>query len=187
MNIRTLIILGGILGCSAIQGCATSPPPANMRLIPLQQANLNAVIEENEGLEVNWEDAKEVRDFYRGGVQQKAKAEKKYQEKDYPGAMRLYVSSNEFFSKLMEYLDEDAADYNLFEGTSILFFPNLLLADNNLKMGQICDAQGRKKPAYRHWKRALSWAKRSLQSERTEWGLTLQDELSHLLAPKKDG
>ena len=187
MNIKSLIILLGVLSWGAIHGCATSPPQGNMPLIPLQQANLEAVIEENEGLDVNWENAKEVRDFYRGGVQHKAKAEKKYQEKDYPGAMQLYLSSNEFFSKLREYLDEDAADYNLFEGTSILFFPNLLLADNNLKMGRICDAQGRKRPAYRHWNRALSWVKRSLKSERTEWGLALQDELSQLLTPKKDG
>jgi hypothetical protein len=186
MNIRSLIIFLGILGWGGIHGCATSPPPGSMRLIPLQQANLEAVIEENEGLDVTPENAKEVRDFYRGGVQQKAKAERKYQEKNYPVAMKLYLSSNESFSKLLEYLDEDAADYNLFEGTSILFFPNLLLADNNLKMGRICDAQERKRPAYRHWKRALSWVKHSLKSERTEWGLALQDELSLLLIPKKD-
>ncbi len=185
MNIRTLIILLGILGWGGISGCATGPPPGSMRLIPLQQANLRAVIEENEGLEVTWENAKEVRDFYRGGVQQKAKAEKKYQEKDYPAAMKLFHSSNEFFTTLLEYLDEDSADYNLFEGTSVLFFPNLLLADNNLKMGRIYEVQGRKGPANRHWKRALSWVKRSLKSERTEWGIALRDELSLLLTPKK--
>ena len=186
MNIKSLIILLGFLSWGAVHGCATSPPPGNMPLIPLQQANLEAVIEENEGLDVNWENAKEVRDFYRGGVQQKAKAERKYQEKNYPEAMKLYISSNEFFLKLLEYLDEDTADYNLFEGTSILFFPNLLLADNNLKMGRIFDARGRKGPAHRYWKRALSWVKRSLKFERTEWGLALQDELSQLLTPKKD-
>ena len=84
MSIRNLIILLGVLSWGAIHGCATSPPPGNMPLIPLQQANLEAVIEENEGLDVNWENAKEVRDFYRGGVQQKAKADKKYREKRLP-------------------------------------------------------------------------------------------------------
>jgi hypothetical protein len=186
MRIRNLIIPLVILVLAAIYGCATLPPPESMRLIPLAEANLEAVFEENEGLEVSWENAKEVRDFYRGGVQQKFKAERKFQEKDYPAAMKFFLSSNEFFSALLKYIDEDSADYNLFEGTSVLFFPNLLLADNNLKMGRIHDALGRKRPAVRHWKRALSSVKRSLKSERTEWGLALQEELSLLLTPKKD-
>jgi tetratricopeptide (TPR) repeat protein len=135
---------------------------------------------------VTWENAKELRDFYRGGVQQKAQAERKIQEKDYAAALKSYDSSNDFFSKLLEYLDEDSADYQLFEGTSVLFFPNLLLADNYLKMGRIHDALGRKRPAFRHWKRGLSWVKRSLKCERTEWGLAVQDELSSVLTPKKD-
>ena len=186
MRIRKLFVLLGILAIGAIQGCATTPPPGKMRLISLQEANLETVFEENEGLEVTRENAKELRDFYRGGVQQKAKAEKKIQEKDYPAAMKLYLSSNELFSTLLEYLDDDSADYNLFEGTNVLFFPNLLLADNNLKMGRIHDAMGRKRPAVRHWKEALSSVKRSLKSESTEWGFALQQELFLLLIPEKN-
>lgn len=186
MRMRLKFVLLGILVMGAIHACATPQPARNMPLIPMQKANLDAVFEENEGLEVTREDAKEIRDFYRGGVQQKLKAEKKFQEKDYRGAMKLYHSSNDFFSTLLEYLDEDSADYELFEGTSVLFFPNLLLADNYLKMGRMHEARGRKRPAYRHWKKGLSWVKRSLKYERTEWGLALQDELSLLLTPKKE-
>jgi len=186
MRIKNFFMLLGILAMGTLHGCATTPPPGNMRLISLQQANLETVFEENEGLEVTRENAKELRDFYRGGVQQKAKAEKKFQEKDYPAAMKLYLSSNEFFSTLLEYLDDDSADYNLFEGTNILFFPNLLLADNNLKMGRIHDAMGRKRPGVRHWKQALSSVKRSLKSESTEWGFALQQELFLLLIPEKN-
>jgi hypothetical protein len=186
MRIRNLFVLFGILAWGAIHGCATTPPPGNLRLILLQEVNLEAIFEENEGLEVTRENAKELRDFYRGGVQQKAKAEKEFQEKGYPVAMKLYLSSNELFSTLLEYLDSDSAEYNLFEGTSIFFFPNLLVADNHLKMGRIHDAMGRQRTAYRNWKRALSLVRRSLESERTEWGLALQQELLLLLAPKKD-
>jgi len=169
----------------AFQGCATStPPPGNKRLIPLKEANLEAVLEENEGLEVVREDVKELRDFYRGGVQQKAKAEKRFQEKAYPEAMKSYQSSNEFFSDLLQYIDEDSAEYNLFEGTNILFFPNLLVADNHLKMGLILEGMGRNSPAQRNWKRALSFVKKSLQSEPTEWGLALEQEIISLLAKK---
>ncbi len=58
-------------GCASIQAPAQNTPP-----IPLKDANLQAVFEENEGLEIREEDAKELRDFYRGGVQLKAKGEK---------------------------------------------------------------------------------------------------------------
>jgi hypothetical protein len=186
MRIRNLIIPLVIWALAAIYGCATVPLPENMRLVPLAEANMEAVFEENEGLEVSWENAKEVRDFYRGGVQQKFKAERKFQGKEYPVALKIFLSSNDFFSALLKYIDEDSADYTLFEGTNVLFFPNLLLADNNLKMGRIHEAMGRQGAAHRHWKRALSSVKRSLKSERTEWGLALQDEISLLLTPKKD-
>ena len=186
MRRRNLFILLGILTLGAIYGCATTPPPGNMRLIPLQEVNLKAIFEENEGLEVSRENARELRDFYRGGVQQKAKAEKEFAEKRYPAAMPLYLFSNELISTVLEYIDDDSAQYSLFEGTDILFFPNLLVADNHLKMGRINDAMGRQRPAYRNWKRALSLVRRSLESERTEWGLALQQELLLLLAPKKD-
>jgi len=169
----------------AFQGCAgITPPPEGKPPIPLKKANLEAVFEENDGLEVTWEDAKEVRDFYRGGVQHKAKAEKLFREKAYPEAMKLYKSSNDFFDKLLQYLDEDWAEFPLFEGTNIFFFPNLLEADNYLKMGLILKATGREGPAQSNWKRALSSVKKSLRSERTEWGLTLQQELLGLLGSK---
>jgi len=167
-------------------GCATTPPAADKRLIPLQEANLEGVLEENEGLEVLREDARELRDFYRGGVQQKGKAEKKFQEKAYPEALQFYRGSCEFFSTLLQHLDEDSADYTLFEGTHILFFPNLLMADNHLKMGLIFRAMGQESAAQRHWKRARSFIKDSLCSERTEWGLSLEGELNSLMASKKD-
>ena len=81
-----------IFALLALQGCAGTLPPAAGPPIPLKEANLEAVFEQNEGLEVTPEDAKEVRDFYRLGVQQKAKAEKLFQEKSYPEAMNLYHS-----------------------------------------------------------------------------------------------
>jgi hypothetical protein len=83
-----------IFALLALQGCAGPVPSGPGPLIPLAQANLEAVFEQNEGLEVTPEDAKELRDFYRLGVQQKAKAEKLFREKSYPEAMKLYHSSN---------------------------------------------------------------------------------------------
>jgi len=166
-------------------GCATTPPPrADAPLIPLQKANLEAVFEEQEGLEILWENAQEVRDFYRGGVQQKAKADKNYQDKKYPEALKQYDSSNEFLMVVLKYINEDACEYTLFEGTCILFFPNLLIADNHLKAGKILKEMARDSSAQRKWKQALPYVQRSLQSEKTEWGLAVQQELNSLLGTR---
>jgi hypothetical protein len=173
------------IGFLVFLGCATAPPSESQRTIPLQEASLDVVIEENEGLEVVWEDAKDIREFYRGGVQQKAQAEKRYEAKAYPQAMKLYQSSNEFLTKLLQYIPEDYAQYPLYEDTHILFFPHLLMADNHLKMGKILHAMERERSAQRHWKQALSSVKESLKTERTEWALNLQQELISLLPPKK--
>jgi hypothetical protein len=181
-----LFVLFLVFACLAFQGCAGITPIAGEKPpIPLQKANLKAVLEENEGLEFVWENAKDVRDFYRGGVQQKTKAEKQFREKAYPEAMKLYQSSNDFFTKLSQYMEEDYAEYPLFEGTNILFFPNLLTADNYLKEGLIYREMGREGSAQSSWKRAQSFVKKSLQSEQTEWGLSLDRELSSFLEPKK--
>jgi tetratricopeptide (TPR) repeat protein len=115
-------------------------------------------------------------------VQQKAKAEGLFREKAYPEAMRLYRSSNDFFSTLfLHHLDEDCATYALFEGTHILFFPNLLVADNYLKMGLILRQTGEEEQAQPIWERALFFAKASLRTEPSEWGLAVQGELLALL------
>ncbi len=177
---KIIIFLFALIG---FVGCATAPPPppANQRLIPMKEANLEMVLEENEGLEINPQDAKEARDFYRAGVQKKALAEKQFQAKDFEEALKTYQESCDLLSTILQYIDEDSADYPLFEGTQILFFPNLLTADNHLKMGKIQKIMGRESSARRNWKQALSFVRKSLRSERTEWGLDLQEEILSLL------
>ena len=166
-------------------GCAgTTPPPGDSPVIPLGKANLEAVLEEQEGLEIIWGDAKELRDFYRGGVQKKAAADKKFQEKNYPEALKLYDASDEFFQVVLKYSNEDVLEFPLFEGASILFFPNLLIADNHLKVGQILREMGHESSARRQWKQALPFIKQSLRSEHTEWGLSLRQEVLSLLDSK---
>jgi hypothetical protein len=169
------------------QGCATSPPPrADSPVVPLSKANLEAVLEEQEGLEIVWQDAKEVRDFYRGGVQQKAKAEEKFRGKSYPEALKLYDQSNEFFLVVLDYINHDSCEYTLFEGTHILFLPNLLMADNYLKIGRILKETGRESSAQRKWESALPYIQQSLRCEQTEWGLAVEEELRSLIGtPKK--
>ena len=81
-------------------------------------------------------------------------------------------------------MDEDCAEYTLYEGTDILFFPNLLMADNYLKMGLIARETGRESAAQAHLKKAQSSVSKSLQSERTEWGLAVEKEILKSLGSK---
>ncbi len=171
----------GFSGCGGV-----IPIMAEKAPIPMQKANQETVLAENEGLQIVWEDAKDARDFYRGGVQRKSSAEKRFQEKAYPEALKYYQVSNDFLTKLLTYLNEDMAEFTLYEGTDILFFPNLLLADNYLKIGLIQRETGHEASAQSSWKKAQSFVQKSLQSEKTEWGLTLEKEVASLLGPKKN-
>jgi hypothetical protein len=176
-----IVALLAFPGCGGVTPITRETPP-----LPIQKANLKMVLEENEGLQIVWEDAKDARDFYRGGVQQKAKAEKKLQEKAYPEAMKFYQSSNDFLTRMLQFMNEDSASYTLYEGTDILFFPNLLMADNYLKMGIIARDTGRESTATRNWKKAQDFAQKSLLSERTEWGLSLEQEILSVSRAKKN-
>jgi hypothetical protein len=176
-----IVVLLVFPGCGGVIPITGESAP-----LPVQKANLKMVLEENEGLKIVWEDAKDARDFYRGGVQQKALAEKKLQEKTYPGALQFYQASNDFFTRMLQFMNEDCASYTLYEGSDILFFPNLLMADNYLKMGIIAQETGREGAATRNWKKAQDFVHKSLRSERTEWGLSLEQEILSLSGPKKN-
>jgi hypothetical protein len=60
------------------------------------------------------------------------------------------------------------------------------MADNYLKMGIIARETGHEGAATRNWKKAQDFAHKSLLSERTEWGLSLEQEILSLSGPKKN-
>jgi molybdopterin converting factor small subunit len=178
MKLDRLPLWLGVFLSFALLTCATTPPPVENRpLIPLRKANLTMVIKEEMGLEISLEDVKDARDYYRGGVQKKAKADKQFQAKNYKVALDLYDTSNEFFLYLLDYIPYDSLSYPLYEGSEILFFPHLLMADNDLKMGRIYQTMGREGSARRKWKQALTAVEKSLASERTEWGENVRKEI----------
>jgi hypothetical protein len=181
-NVLAAISMLICFGCAA----AAIPPSGDSPAVPLDKANLEAVLQEQEGLEITWEDAKELRDFYRGGAQKKSLAEKNLHEKNYQEAMKLYDASDEFLRVVVKFNNQDSAEFPLFEGVSILFFPNLLFADNHLKMGRIQRETGHEGSAQRRWKQALPFVEQSLASERTEWGLSLRKEILSLLKSPKN-
>lgn len=94
--------------------------------------------------------------------------------------MKSYQASNEFFNKVLQLLNEDCEEYTLYEGADILFFPKRLMGDNYPKMGMIGRETGRESAAFGNWKKAQDYVNQSLLSERTGWGLSLQQEILSL-------
>jgi len=92
MNARSYRILTIFIVSLFSASCATNLEQRKelSSIFPLKKVNLELIIEQQRGLEIEWEDAKDVRDFYRGGVQHKAKAEEKVRTNVYSEALKFY-------------------------------------------------------------------------------------------------
>jgi len=150
----------------------------------LTEINLEKVINENRGLRVLEENATTVHDYYRGSVQEKAEGEKLLREEKWGEARAHLEKSNWFLRVVLKYLSEDEAYRNIYGDHVVIFLPNLLMADNYLKLIKI----------YRNLKmdeeiqKADQWGKeylsRSLKSVKTEWTFQIKKGLEEEL-PKK--
>ena len=101
---------------------------------PSTEINLEKVFEENRGLKVLEENATMVHDYYRGGVQEKEEGEKLLKEGKWEKARNHFEKSNRFFKVVMKYLPDDEAHRNIYGEQVVIFLPNLLTADNDLKL-----------------------------------------------------
>ena len=130
----TFIIIVGFLGTK----CAT--PKEGLKTVPkdyvypLTEINLEKVFAENRGLKVLEENATKVHDFYRGGVQEKEEGERLLKESSWDEARKHLEKSNRFLRVVVKYLPEDEAHRDIYEGQTVIFLPNLLIADNDLKL-----------------------------------------------------
>ena len=101
---------------------------------PLKEINLEKVFSENRGLKVMEENATTADDYYRGGVQEKEEGEKRMKENRWEEARIHLEKSNRFLRVVLKYLPEDEANRNVYGEQTIIFLPNLLIADNDLKL-----------------------------------------------------
>ena len=127
----TFIIIVGFLGTK----CAT--PKEGLKTVPkdyvypLTEISLEKVFAENRGLRVLEENATKVHDFYRGGVQEKEEGERLLKESSWDEARKHLEKSNRFLRVVIKYLPEDEAHRDVYEGQTVIFLPNLLMADND--------------------------------------------------------
>ncbi len=136
---------------------------------PITEINLERVIKENQGLKVLLENATTVHDYYRGGVQSKEVGESLMKEGKWEEAQIHLEKSNQFLRVVLRYLSEDEAYRNIYGDQVVIFMPNLLMADNNLKLVSIYKKMGREDLALEMRGYGEDYLSRSLKNVKTEW------------------
>jgi hypothetical protein len=141
---------------------------------PLTEINLENVIHENRGLKVLEENATTVHDFYRAGVQEKAEAERLLIERKWDEARFHLGKSTRFLQVVLDYLSKDDANWNIYGDHVVIFLPNLLIADNYLKLAGVYREIKMDDEIFwtvREGKKYLSF---SLRSVKTEWAFQIR-------------
>jgi hypothetical protein len=180
----TFIIIVGFLGTK----CAT--PKEGLKTVPkdyvypLTEINLEKVFTENRGLRVMEENATKVHDFYRGGVQEKEEGERLLKESSWDEARKHLEKSNRFLRVVVKYLPEDEAHRDVYEGQTVIFLPNLLMADNDLKLITVYKNMRNDNRAAEVKDEGQYYLAESLKSVKTEWAYQIKKGLEEEL-PKK--
>jgi hypothetical protein len=188
-----LVIIFGILGtrCAATKeelhahgGMASVKTYPKDYVHPLTEINLDKVINENRGLKVLVENATTVHDYYRGAVQEKAEGERLLKEGKWKEAQIPLEKSNRFLQVVLRYLSEDEAYRNIYGDTVVIFLPNLLMADNYLKLVTVYRKTEKDKDVIETERYGKEYLSRSLASVKTEWAFQVKKGFEEEL-PKK--
>jgi hypothetical protein len=157
-------------------------PPDHV--FPLSEINAEKVFEECAGMKVLEENATTVRDYYRGGVQEKEEGERLLQKGKWGEAEGHFKKSNSYLEVVTEYLPEDEPYRNVYGDQSVIFLPNLIMADNQLKLARIYGKTNREGDVYWAVWRGQQYLSQSLKSAKTEWAFKIKKEFEGQLAQK---
>ena len=162
--------------------CAT--PQKELKTYPLTEIHLEKVFSENRGLKILRENATMIHDFYRGGVQEKEEGEGLMKEGKWEEARKHLEESNRYFQVVLKYLPEDEAQRNIYGDQVVIFMPNLLRADNDLKLITIHRSMKNEGKVAEDRNDGLYYIAESLKTVRTEWTDQVKKGLEESL-PKK--
>jgi hypothetical protein len=168
------ILIFGLLGTRCAtpkEGLKTYPKDY---VHPLTEINLEKVFAENRGLKVLEENATKVHDFYRGGVQEKEEGESLLKEGKWEEARKQLEKSNRFLRVVVKYLPEDEAHRDIYEGQTVIFLPNLLMADNDLKLLTVYKNMRNENKAAEVKGEGQYYLAESLKSVKTEWAYQIK-------------
>jgi hypothetical protein len=151
---------------------------------PLTEINLEKVVNENRGLKVLQENATTVHDYYRGGVQEKAEGEKFFKEGKWEEAQIPLEKSNRFLQVVLRYLPEDEAYRNIYGDHVVIFLPNLLMADNYLKLITVYKKMRKDNDIIESERYGKEYLSKSLKSVKMEWTFQIQKGFEAELSKK---
>jgi len=151
---------------------------------PLNEINLEKVFQENRGLKVVEENATTAHDYYRGGVQEKEEGEKLMKESRWEEARIHLEKSSRFLRVVIKYLPEDEAYRNIYGEQVMIFLPNLLIADNDLKLVAVYKNMGNDNRVTEAKNDGEHYLAESLKSVKTEWAYQIKKGFENAL-PKK--
>jgi hypothetical protein len=180
------ILIFGLLGTR----CATPAHKEEVKTYPkdyvhsLKEIDLEKVFNENRGLKVVEENATTVHDYYRGGVQEKEEGERLLKESKWAEARKQLEKSNRFLRVVLKYLPEDEAHRLVYEGQTVIFLPNLLIADNHLKLITVYRNLKEDDRAAQAKAEGQQYLAESQKSVKTEWALQIKKGLEGE-SPKK--
>lgn len=191
MNLKKIsylvfVLIFGFLGTR----CATPTHKEEVKTYPkdyvhsLKEIYLEKVFHENRGLKVLEENATTVHDYYRGGVQEKEEGEKRIKESRWEEARVHLEKSNRFLRVVLKYLSEDEAYRNIYGEQVVIFLPNLLIADNDLKLVTVYKNLKNDDKTAQAKAEGQQYLAESLKSVRTEWAYQIKKEFESEL-PKK--
>jgi hypothetical protein len=169
-----LILIFGFLGtrCAAPKEEVKTHPKDYVHA--LKEINLEKVFNENRGLKVLEENATTVHDYYRGAVQEKEEGEKLTKESAWEEARKHLEKSNRFFLVVLKYLPEDEAYRNVYGEQAVIFLPNLLVADNNLKLVTVYKNLRNDDRAAEARANGERYLAESLKNVKTEWAYEIK-------------
>jgi hypothetical protein len=181
-----LVLIFGFLGTRCATDTHTQQPKTYPKdyVHPLKEINFEKVYNENRGLKVLEENASTVHDYYRGGVQEKEEGEKLLKENRWEDARIHLEKSNRFLRVVLKYLPEDEAYRNIYGEEVIIFLPNLLIADNDLKLVAVYKNMKNDKKVAEAQEEGQHYLTESLKSVKTEWASQIKKGFETEL-PKK--
>jgi hypothetical protein len=179
-----LILIFGFLGTRcAVQKEEVKTYPKDY-VHPLKEISLEKVFSENRGLKVLEENATTVHDYYRGGVQEKEEGEKLMKESRWDEARIHLEKSIRFLRVVLKSLPEDEAYRNIYGEQTVIFLPNLLIADNALKLVSVYKNMRNDNAVAEAQNEGQHYLAESLKSVKTEWAYQIKKGFEDTL-PKK--
>ena len=169
-----LIFTLGVLGarCAGTNEELREGPdklPQKNYVYPLTEINLEKVYAENRGLKVLEENATMVHDYYRGAVQEKEEGESLLKEGTWEEARSHLEKSSQFLHVVLKVLSNDEAQWNIYGDQVVIFLPNLLIADNDLKLINVYKTLGYEDKAAGAKSDGEYYLAESLKTVKTEW------------------